>query len=449
MSAFNNVDYKDTHFEFKELTSIRGEPTYETLTTLLKQLKANARTVHSNLGGAAHGHLGIVISPASYALISPTAFARPIFPGTQPVIPPGTTNFHATILREQFKEALRVYHEVHNVDKALKQQLVSALEPMYLDAVRDQTTNTIIMDVHDIMQHFFDQYGDVTPETFQEREATVKSYTYDLDTPIDNLFKEIEDLVDLSGTAHIPMTPEQAITIAYVILWRTSALKESLREWNNLPAADKTWTRFKTHFRTAVKIYKQLRGPTVQNSVFQQHSANILRDLKLELRTVITDEIQRHTAHLASSSPSQEPYHDPYSYSPIDLPPDHGVQQRLDQMANAITEYQQLVPSLVNQVQQLQSTIKQLKMDERFVPSGPRTNITSDTSTMTTTSPNPSSHGNYSFNPPFHLYCHTHGLCAHNGHQCNAPSDRHKKEATFFKRMRGNNRNCSKAMNNN
>ena len=91
MSAFTGIDYKETHFEYPELTPIRGEPTFDTLDCLIKQLKANACSVHSNLGGGAHSHLGLVISPASYALISATPFNRPAFPGTQAVIPPGTT----------------------------------------------------------------------------------------------------------------------------------------------------------------------------------------------------------------------------------------------------------------------------------------------------------------------------------------------------------------------
>ena len=62
MGAFTNIDHKETHFEKAELTPIRGEPTYETLEHLLKELKANVRNVHSNLGGGAHGHLGLVIS---------------------------------------------------------------------------------------------------------------------------------------------------------------------------------------------------------------------------------------------------------------------------------------------------------------------------------------------------------------------------------------------------
>ena len=195
--------------------------------------------------------------------------------------------------------------------------MVKAIEPTYLDAVRDRTSNTINLTVSEVMQHLFDSCGDVTPETFQAKESEVKAYTYDPTTPVDVLFTEIEDLVDLSGKANVPMTAEQAITIAYVILWRTTVLKDALKEWNALGAADKTWLRFKTHFRDAIKEYKQLRGPTVQNSIFQQHSANLIRDLRNELKTVIVEEIQRHTAHLAITMPPSS-YDNPYVLPPQD-----------------------------------------------------------------------------------------------------------------------------------
>ena len=83
MGTFQNIDYKETHFEKSELTPIRVEPTYPTLELLLKELKANALNVHSNLGGGAHGHLGLVIRPASYAHLS----AIPFLPSLSPIAP--------------------------------------------------------------------------------------------------------------------------------------------------------------------------------------------------------------------------------------------------------------------------------------------------------------------------------------------------------------------------
>ena len=70
----SNINYKDTLFEQDNLTPIRGEPTSKTLHKLWNKIKANAKSVYSNIGGGAHGHLGLMSTEAQYALISPTTF---------------------------------------------------------------------------------------------------------------------------------------------------------------------------------------------------------------------------------------------------------------------------------------------------------------------------------------------------------------------------------------
>ena len=99
------VSYRKTFFEKKDLTKIRGEPTYKTLQRLIKELKANASTVHSDLGGGNYGLLGLVLSPTSYALISTTPFVRPTHPGAL-TIPVGTAQHASRTMKEQHKEAL-------------------------------------------------------------------------------------------------------------------------------------------------------------------------------------------------------------------------------------------------------------------------------------------------------------------------------------------------------
>ena len=64
-------NYRDTSFEYANLTQIHGEPTYETLTALFNHLKANTCSVQTSLGGGQHGYLGLVLSPAQYNTITP------------------------------------------------------------------------------------------------------------------------------------------------------------------------------------------------------------------------------------------------------------------------------------------------------------------------------------------------------------------------------------------
>ena len=52
------------------LNQIHGAPTFLTLMDLKKKLQANARSIGSDLGGGAHGLLGVVLSPPEYALLS-------------------------------------------------------------------------------------------------------------------------------------------------------------------------------------------------------------------------------------------------------------------------------------------------------------------------------------------------------------------------------------------
>ena len=122
MSNSGAINYRSIHFETKDLAPIRGEPTPDSLLRLKNEVKANARSVLSNLGGARHGHLGLVLSPNDYALISPTPFERPDHPGPL-LIPAGTTQHMATTIRDTYTEALRVFREVQGVDQALLQQL--------------------------------------------------------------------------------------------------------------------------------------------------------------------------------------------------------------------------------------------------------------------------------------------------------------------------------------
>jgi hypothetical protein len=46
----------------------------------------------------------------------------------------------------------------------------------------------------------------------------------------------------------------------------------SCRRWNEKPAADKTWTHFKSHFAAAHRQHKQMQGETTANAGY--HSAN-------------------------------------------------------------------------------------------------------------------------------------------------------------------------------
>ena len=54
------------------ITKITGKPNYESLKNLKDELKANAASIPTTLGGGTHGYLGLILSPAAYATIAYT-----------------------------------------------------------------------------------------------------------------------------------------------------------------------------------------------------------------------------------------------------------------------------------------------------------------------------------------------------------------------------------------
>ena len=105
MSA-TNIDYANTYFEFPELTKIHGAPNYPTLRIIHDEMKANAHSVECNLGGGAHGHYGLVVTPAEYAMVPATIpYIRPVHPCPL-IIPLGATQILATGLRADHKQSV-------------------------------------------------------------------------------------------------------------------------------------------------------------------------------------------------------------------------------------------------------------------------------------------------------------------------------------------------------
>ena len=78
-------------FEHQTIQPYTGEPDYEAIKSVHDQLKANAASIPSELGGGKHGLLGLIMSDATYLLMANSSFRFPPNPGLLPTIPTGST----------------------------------------------------------------------------------------------------------------------------------------------------------------------------------------------------------------------------------------------------------------------------------------------------------------------------------------------------------------------
>jgi hypothetical protein len=101
-------------FHHPILPTIQGEPDYQTIHAIPKLLQANVRKIDTHLGGGALGHLGTIVSDASYAReapateAGPTLWISPTSPGWEPA---NTDGYAAQIsaARQSWDEAVHTY----------------------------------------------------------------------------------------------------------------------------------------------------------------------------------------------------------------------------------------------------------------------------------------------------------------------------------------------------
>ena len=88
MSTTANINLNELYFEYKVLTKIIGEPTFDKLHEMFRQLKANMAAVPCTLGGGENGYLGMNVSSAQYNTVAPGApFVPPPMPGALVIDP--------------------------------------------------------------------------------------------------------------------------------------------------------------------------------------------------------------------------------------------------------------------------------------------------------------------------------------------------------------------------
>jgi hypothetical protein len=420
-----STNYRESVFRHADLTRIHGEPNFSSLKILSREIKANARSVHSTLGGAAHGHLGLVLSPAQYALVSDTPFERVAYPGPL-VIQAGTTRIVADELERNHKEQIRVFREVLGVENALKSQLTKAIEPTYLTALIDPDTYDLQGTIFDNLRFLMATYGKVTPDTLADEFEKVNAIVYNPALPIDVIFNAVVDVSELAEAANIPYTEQQQITMCYNILNRSGRVTQDIKEWNRRPVHLKTWTAFKAYFRRVHSELRETESETLQN---MQH-ANIARQVIEGISHLIPSVEEPPPASTPPASAPAPPA--PAPAPPAPAPPAPS--------ALSVTE-SAIIPSLIQQMNQMQTLMMSMQQGMCGPANGQGQGQGQGRGRNRG---NRGGRGGRGGNGPpvFTQYCWTHGLCMHIGANCRTPATGHQATATVDNRMGGSNRNC-------
>jgi hypothetical protein len=187
--------------------------------------------------------LGLIISDASYTMIAPPTAEEPPFwinqnaPGRAPATTGGTAA-QISAARHVWEEDVQTYRTCTSIQQALKKQIISVFEPMYLDILNDNMVGYANISAIDMMDHLFETYGNITSVDLEINFEHMRR-SWDPQQPVETLFKQIQDCADYSEAGAVPIGHSQQINVGYAKIFATGHFMSACRRWNEKPSAEK------------------------------------------------------------------------------------------------------------------------------------------------------------------------------------------------------------------
>ena len=234
------------------ITTNLAPPTYATIKIAQTELNSNAASIASTGGDGVHGHLALTITPEQYTAISVgnIPFIAPVNPPQ--VLDHGANPTQYTIaedirLHKEAKETFRTYHDV---DKALRNQLIVAVHPTYIRALRDDTLGFANVTCLQMLTHLWTRYGDIKQDELEDNLKRMVT-PWHPPTPIEEMFSQLEDGIIFATAGGEPPSAQAVIRMGYNLVEATGLFDRDCRAWRDLAPALKMMAAFQTHFQRA------------------------------------------------------------------------------------------------------------------------------------------------------------------------------------------------------
>ena len=376
-------------FPHPNIIPIQGVPTFETIADLNLQLNTNAVAVQSNLGDGQLGLLFLTVSPAEYNTLSKTEFIPPTNPGTTPIIPDGSTGAQISAIIRQHSNDTNVFREYLATDKALKQQVIGAVNTMYLRTLSHRITGFANISTREMLTHLYNQYGRLSPADLQENDTRMRAQ-YDPNQPIEAFIDQIEGSMALAAAANAPYTSPQIVAIAYNTIFSTGMFPEACREWRR--SDDQTWVNFKIAMTIA---HQEFRDSQVTTNQAGYHSGNAAFELQQDATLAL--------ANLATATAADR--------------------SAVANLTTTISTIRQELATATTKLTTARAEITALQVELATLKGNPQ-----------------NSHNPRTAYPPNTNYCWTHGFKVsyqHTSKTCKQPGDGHKSTATRTNTMGG------------
>jgi hypothetical protein len=126
----------------------------------------------------------------------PTLWVTPNAPGRAPATTDGTSA-KISAARHMWEEDVQTYRTCTSVQKALKKQIISVFEPMYLYILNDNMVGSADISERGMLDHLFETYSNITAVDLEINFEHMRR-AWDPQQPVETIFKQIQECADYS-----------------------------------------------------------------------------------------------------------------------------------------------------------------------------------------------------------------------------------------------------------
>jgi len=238
-----------------KMPKIEGRPTYETVTLIKRVAYANAMATPTRQGQC--GHLGVVAPPAECAALpaAPVPWVRPIHPGPHPGHGVDPAVAQVTEANRAHNTAVEEARLAAAVEDAIKGQALKAVESTHSSEIEDPLFMHGDNTVMGLLDHLDAVYGTATDDGLAEDKHKLGA-PWDPDGPIETLWTRQTRRRAMSLT-HDPVSWDWVIQAALLVIKKTGLFTLACDQWEERPAAQKTWDNMKTFFNMKDHLGRQ------------------------------------------------------------------------------------------------------------------------------------------------------------------------------------------------
>jgi hypothetical protein len=98
-------------------------------------------------------------------------------------------------ISHRWEEDVSIFRTWTTVEQALKKQIITAFEPMYLEILNNDMVGFTNTTARDMIYHLFLSYGSITSVDLEHNWENIRK-AWDPPQPVESVFKQIQYCVD-------------------------------------------------------------------------------------------------------------------------------------------------------------------------------------------------------------------------------------------------------------